>query len=162
MPSPSLNKQLKEAKGREAGKKEPSIDTDTGHEAQNNVEEWVATKEPVEEPGQDLVAFQRPELDRDPEIEDEPSASEDEEQKAGTEEEEVEILTPKDLRIQFERLVLSPATLQKPKRVQKVKKERNVETVQRVASPYRNEPEVRPENQLEQDLLLKRPIAMVK
>ncbi|EFX64391.1 hypothetical protein DAPPUDRAFT_118226 [Daphnia pulex] len=42
--------QLKEAKEREAGNKEPSIDTDTGHEAQNNVEESVASEEPVEEP----------------------------------------------------------------------------------------------------------------
>jgi hypothetical protein len=157
-------KQLKEAKGREAGNKEPSIDTDTGHEAKNNVEELVAAEEPVEEPGQELVASQRPELDQDPEIEDEPSASEDEEQKAGTEEEEpvVEPLTPKDLRIQLERLVLSQETLQKLKRVQKAKKERNVETVQRVAAAHRNEPECRPENQLEQGLLLKRPIPMVK
>ncbi|EFX61491.1 hypothetical protein DAPPUDRAFT_121719, partial [Daphnia pulex] len=36
--------QLKEAKEREAGNKEPSIDT--GHEAQNNVEESVASEEP--------------------------------------------------------------------------------------------------------------------
>ena len=92
--------QLKEAMEREAGNKEPSIDTDTGHEAQDQEEEAVAVEEPVEEPvenpveesdekpGQELVASQRPELDQDPEIEDEPSASEDEEQKAGTEEEE--------------------------------------------------------------------------
>jgi hypothetical protein len=39
--------QLKEANEREFGNKEPSIDTDTGHEAQNNVEESVASEEPL-------------------------------------------------------------------------------------------------------------------
>jgi hypothetical protein len=62
------------------------------------------------------------------EILDEPSASEDEEQKAGTEEEEpvVEPLTPKDVRVQLELLVLSPATLQRLKRVQKAKKQKGM------------------------------------
>jgi hypothetical protein len=127
--------QLKEAMEREAGNKEPSIDTDTGHEAQVQEEEAVAVeepvkepveepfkepveepvKEPVEGPGQKSVASQRPELDQDPQIEDEPSASEDDEQKAGTEEEEpVERpIIKKDLKIRLERLVLSPATLQR-------------------------------------------------
>jgi hypothetical protein len=63
--------QLKEAKERDAGNKGPSIDTDTGHEAQDQEEEAVAVEEPVEEsveepvegPGQESVASQRPELD---------------------------------------------------------------------------------------------------
>ena len=165
-------RQLKEERERLAGDQEPVIDFDTVPEAQDQEEEAVAVEEPVEEPvekpdeepGQELVASQRPELDQHPEIEDEPSAPEDDEQKAGTEEEEpvVEPLTPKDVTVQLERLELSPATLQRLKRVQKAKKERNVKTVQRVAPPHQNEPEVRPEDQLVQGLLLKRPIPMVK
>ncbi len=66
-------------------------------------------------PGQESVASQRPELDQDPEKENETSASEDEEQKAGTEEEEpVERpIIKKFLKIRLERLVLSPAKLQR-------------------------------------------------
>ncbi|EFX67539.1 hypothetical protein DAPPUDRAFT_115360 [Daphnia pulex] len=58
-----------------------------------------------------LAGDQEPE----PANQDEPPASEDEGQKAGTEEEEpvVEPLIPKDLRVRLERLVLSPATLQR-------------------------------------------------
>jgi hypothetical protein len=56
--------QLKEAKEREAGNKEPSIDTDTGDEAQNNVEKSVASEEPVEEPGQELAPEREPVLIR--------------------------------------------------------------------------------------------------
>ncbi|EFX64911.1 hypothetical protein DAPPUDRAFT_117729 [Daphnia pulex] len=66
--------QLKEAKEREAGNKEPSIDTDTGHEAQNNVEESVASEEPVEEPGQELAPEREPVLDQGPADEEEPIA----------------------------------------------------------------------------------------
>jgi hypothetical protein len=140
--------QLKEAKEREAGNKEPSIDTDTGHEAQDQEEEAVDGEEPV--------ASQRPELDQDPEKEDETPASEEEEQKAGTEEEEpVERpIIKKDLKVRLERLFLSPVMLQRL-----TGKERIVKTVQRVVPPHLNEPEVRPE---EQGLLLKRPIPMVK
>jgi hypothetical protein len=53
---------LKDANEREAGNKEPPIDTDTGHEAQNNVEESVASEEPVEEPGQELAPEMEPEF----------------------------------------------------------------------------------------------------
>ncbi len=56
-------KQLQEAKEQEAGNKEPSIETDTGHEAQNNVEELVAAEEPVGEPGQELAPEREPVLD---------------------------------------------------------------------------------------------------
>ncbi|EFX78744.1 hypothetical protein DAPPUDRAFT_320194 [Daphnia pulex] len=66
--------QLKEAKEREAGNKEPSLDTDTGHEAQNNVEESVASEEPVEEPGQELAPEREPVLDQGPADEEEPIA----------------------------------------------------------------------------------------
>jgi hypothetical protein len=62
--------QLKEAKEREAGNKEPSIDT----EAQNNVEESVASEEPVEEPGQELAPEREPVLDQGPADEEEPIA----------------------------------------------------------------------------------------
>ncbi len=134
-------RQQKEERERLAGDQEPVIDFDTVPEAQDQEEEAVAVEEPVEEPveelvekpneepGQELVASQRPELDQGPEIEDEPSASEDEEQKAGTEEEEpvVELLTPKDVTVQLERLDLSPATLQRLKRVQKAKKRKERE-----------------------------------
>jgi hypothetical protein len=65
-------KQLKEANEREAGNKEPSIDT--GHEAQNNVEESVASEEPVEEPGQELAPEREPVLDQGPADEEEPIA----------------------------------------------------------------------------------------
>ncbi|EFX67744.1 hypothetical protein DAPPUDRAFT_115201 [Daphnia pulex] len=146
-------RQQKEEREGLAGDQEPVIDFDTLPEAQDREEEAVAVEEPVkepveepvegpveepveepvaepdEEPGQELVASQRPELDQDPEIEDEPSASEDDEQKAGTEEEEpvVEPLTPKDVTVQLERLDLSPATLQRLKRVQKAKKRKERE-----------------------------------
>jgi hypothetical protein len=60
--------QLKEAKEREAGNKEPSIDT----EAQNNVEELVAAEKPVEEPGQELAPEREPVLDQGPAHEEEP------------------------------------------------------------------------------------------
>ncbi|EFX69768.1 hypothetical protein DAPPUDRAFT_113331 [Daphnia pulex] len=66
--------QLKEAKEREAGNKETSIDTDTGLEAQNNVEESVASEEPVEEPGQELLPEREPVLDQGPADEEEPIA----------------------------------------------------------------------------------------
>ncbi|EFX69186.1 hypothetical protein DAPPUDRAFT_113839 [Daphnia pulex] len=111
-------------------------------EAQDQEEEAVAVEEPVEEPGQESVASQRPELDQDPEKEDEPSASEDEEQKAGIEEEEpvVEPLTPKDLRVRLERLLLSPATLQRLTGKRK-KREDSSES----GSSHQNEPEVEEE-----------------
>ncbi|EFX67570.1 hypothetical protein DAPPUDRAFT_115342 [Daphnia pulex] len=71
--------QLKEAKEREAGNKEPYIDTDTGHEAQNNVEESVASEEPVEEPGQELEPEREPVLDQGPADEEEPIAEKERE-----------------------------------------------------------------------------------
>jgi hypothetical protein len=58
--------QLKEANEREAANKVPSIDTDTGHEAQNNVEELVASEELVEKPGQELVPERELVLDQVP------------------------------------------------------------------------------------------------
>jgi hypothetical protein len=48
-------RQLKEDIERDAGNQEASIDTDTRNHAQNSEEELVATKEPVEEPGQELA-----------------------------------------------------------------------------------------------------------
>jgi hypothetical protein len=85
-------RQQKEERERLAGDQEPVIDFDTVPEAQDQEQEVVAVEgpveEPVEKPGQESVASQRPELDQDPENDDEPSASEDGEQKAGTEEEE--------------------------------------------------------------------------
>jgi hypothetical protein len=71
--------QLKEAKEREAGNKEPSIDTDTRDEAQNNVEESVSSEEPVEEPGQKLEPEREPVLDQGPADEEEPIAEKEKE-----------------------------------------------------------------------------------
>ncbi len=84
-----------------------------------------------------MVASQRPELDKDPEKEDEPSASEDEEQKAGTEEEEpvVETLILKDITVILERMDLSPATFQSPKRVQNAKKKEREDSSESGSSP---------------------------
>ncbi len=67
--------QLKEAKEREARNKEPSIDT----EAQNNVEESVASEELVEEPGQELAPEREPVLDQGPADEEEPIAKKERE-----------------------------------------------------------------------------------
>jgi hypothetical protein len=116
-------------------------------------------EEPVEGPGQESVASQRSELDQDPEKEDETSASEDEEHKAGTEEEEpVERpIIKKDLKVRLERLVLLPVTLQRH-----TEKRKNREDSPESGSSPPKEPEVRPEDHLERDLLLKRPIPMVK
>ncbi len=36
-------------KAAEAGNQEPSIDTDTGHDAQNNEDKFVAAEEPVQD-----------------------------------------------------------------------------------------------------------------
>jgi hypothetical protein len=64
-------RQLKEVKEREAGNREPSIDKDTGQDAQNNKEELFATEEPVEEPGQELAPEREPVLDQGPADEEE-------------------------------------------------------------------------------------------
>jgi hypothetical protein len=58
-------------------------------------------EEPGQEPGKEPVASEWTEFDQEPKKEDEPSASEDEEQKAWTEEEEplVEPFIPKDITV---------------------------------------------------------------
>lgn len=103
----------KEERERLAGDQEPVIDFDTVPEAQDQEEEVVAVEEPVEEPGQE------------PADEDEPSASEDGELKAGPEEEELveRPIIKKDLRVRLERLVLSPATLQRLTEKRKIRED---------------------------------------
>ncbi len=73
----SALKRRQQKEERQAGNQEPSIDTDTGHEAQNNVEESVAAEEPVEEPGQELVPEREPVPDQGPAEEEEPLAEEE-------------------------------------------------------------------------------------
>ncbi|EFX75938.1 hypothetical protein DAPPUDRAFT_107439 [Daphnia pulex] len=101
--------QLKEAKEREAGNNEPSIDTDTGHEAQNNVEESVASEEPVEEPGQELEPEREPVLDQGPADEEEPIA--EKERETANEEPPVKAKTVVNLKkvtVRLERLAFNP------------------------------------------------------
>ncbi|EFX75644.1 hypothetical protein DAPPUDRAFT_107719 [Daphnia pulex] len=101
--------QLKEAKEREAGNKEPSIDTDTGHEAQNNVEESVASEEPGEEPSQELAPEREPVLDQGPADEEEPIA--EIEKEAANEEPSVKAKPAFNLRkvtVRLDRLALNP------------------------------------------------------
>ncbi|EFX75845.1 hypothetical protein DAPPUDRAFT_322930 [Daphnia pulex] len=101
--------QLKEANEQEAGNKEPSIDTDTGHEAQNNVEESVASEEPVEEPGQELAPEREPVLDQGPADEEEPIA--EKEKETANEQPPVKAKTAVNLRkvtVRMERLAFNP------------------------------------------------------
>jgi hypothetical protein len=101
--------QLKEAKEREAGNKEPSIDTDIGDEAQNNVEESVAAEEPVEEPGQELAPEREPVLDQGPAGEEEPIA--EKEKETANEEPPVKAKSAFNLRkvtVRLERLAFNP------------------------------------------------------
>ncbi|EFX69589.1 hypothetical protein DAPPUDRAFT_328982 [Daphnia pulex] len=113
--------QLKEAKEREAGNKEPSIDTDTGDEAQNNVEESVASEEPVEEPGQELAPEREPVLDQGPADEEEPNAKIEKE--TANEEPPVKAKPALNLRkvtVRLDRLALNPdgSTKAKKKKAQ--------------------------------------------
>ncbi|EFX73118.1 hypothetical protein DAPPUDRAFT_325606 [Daphnia pulex] len=109
--------QLKEAKEREAGNKVPSIDTDTGHEAQNNVEESVASEEPVEEPGQELEPEREPVLDQGPADEEEPIA--EKERETANEEPPVKAKTVVNLKkvtVRLERLAFNPNDDEKQER----------------------------------------------
>jgi hypothetical protein len=97
--------QMKQEREQAAGNQEPVIEFDTEPETRDQLEEVVAVheavEEPVEEPGQEPYASEWSELDHELANEDEQSASEDGELKAGPEEEEpVErpIIT-KDLRV---------------------------------------------------------------
>ncbi|EFX61820.1 hypothetical protein DAPPUDRAFT_271727, partial [Daphnia pulex] len=91
------------------GIKGPSIDTDTGHEAQNNVEESVASEEPVEEPGQELEPEREPVLDQGPADEEEPIA--EKERETANEEPPVKAKTVVNLKkvtVRLERLAFNP------------------------------------------------------
>lgn len=111
----SALKRRKMKEEREAGNQEPVVDSDTRPEAREiEVEEsdgvaGMEAAEPkmdaVQEPGQEPVAFGRPELDQVP----------TESSVAGTDEEEpvVEPIITKNLRVRLKRLVLSPATLER-------------------------------------------------
>ncbi len=72
-------KQLKEEKEREDGNQEPSIDTDNGHDGQDNEEELVSAEKSVEEPGQQLAPEREPVIDQGPADEEEPIAEEEKE-----------------------------------------------------------------------------------
>ncbi len=111
-------KRLKEAKEREAGNKEPSIDTDTGHEAQNNVEQLVAAEEPVEEPGQELAPEWEPVLDQGPADEEEPIA--EKEKETANEEPPVKAKSAFNLRkvtVRLERLAFNPESSTKATKI---------------------------------------------
>jgi hypothetical protein len=56
-----------------------STDTGTGNDAQNNEEEFVAAKKPVEEPGQELAPEREPVLNQGPADEEETIAEEEKE-----------------------------------------------------------------------------------
>ncbi len=106
--------QLKEAKEREAGNKEPSIDT----EAQNNVEESVASEEPVEEPGQELAPERESVLDQGPADEEEPIA--EKEKETANEEPPVKAKTAVNLKkvtVRCERLAFNPDGSTKAKKI---------------------------------------------